>query len=114
MPSGEIDLDPDRAARAGTELAVAGEHMLRLRQTSGGRIEAANNARPWDGGDGSDELGKAFAGNYLEPAQALLRIWHGAASQTAQLGTDLVTAVRETVAADEDSAARLGKAARGA
>lgn len=98
-----IDLNASQATHAGALLSASAEGIARARATIGGRIESAGQQRPW----GGDDLGTAFAKNYVEPATRILEVWRAAASRTAQLGTEIVTAVESTVATDDAASWRL-------
>lgn len=103
----EIRLDPQRAMRAGSRLANVAEQMLRLRNTSGGRIELANQTTPW----GKDKLGDSFekmsedgAQRYPGLSSLILDIWKAASERSAQMGADIVTSAQHTVTTDEQAA----------
>jgi hypothetical protein len=103
MTSGEVNLDPARAASAGHLLADSGSAFSGVLETAAAPIEEAANNKPW----GTDALGTAFANNYLAPAAQLLEIWKSAADRTTQLGTDIVTAADSMVATDDTASQRL-------
>src|SRR5215218_5331573 len=104
MTSGEINLDPARAASAGHRLSDSGSAFSRVLETAAAPIEEAFDGKPW----GCDALGSAFAKNYVEPASQLLEIWKSAADRTTRLGLEIVTAVDSTVGTDDTAAHRLG------
>jgi hypothetical protein len=94
-------LDPELAYRAGAGLADAGAVLAKLRQDSGGRLEAASTAKPW----GNDEVGGAFDANYAPNLVNLLAAWQDIASFVETMGVRAAEAVIATVEADVDAAA---------
>jgi hypothetical protein len=105
MTSGEIDLDPARAASAGHLLSESGSAFSGVLETAAAHVGEAANSKPW----GTDTLGSAFAKNYLEPAAQVLEIWKSAADRTTQLGADIVTAVDSSVSTDDAAAHRVSQ-----
>ncbi len=106
MTSGEINLDPARAAQAGHLLSDSGSAFSRVLDTAAAQADEAASSKPW----GMDTLGTAFAKNYLEPASQLLEVFRSAADRTTQLGMDIVNAVDASVSTDHTAAQRLDAA----
>lgn len=104
-----IELDPVRAVDAARGLADAAQRIVHVRDTVGADIEAANQTRPWGGGD----LGDTFAQTYTGVATRLLEVWRAAAQRTLRLGDEIETAVESMVATDETAAARVRGAGGG-
>ncbi|MDG4808007.1 hypothetical protein O7634_14720 [Micromonospora sp. WMMD1120] len=107
MSDAQLWLDPQRARRAGADLALAGEAVTARRAVEGGAIEAASGVRPW----GRDDIGAAFERTYRGYEQTVLRAWAGVGQRLTELGGDVVRAVDASVRTDEANAARVGRAA---
>jgi hypothetical protein len=108
MADDELILDPERAHRAGVDLAHAGRVVTAERASLGARIAAASADRPW----GNDEIGAAFEKNYRGYESSILEAWRSVGAYLERLGTNVVGSVESTVETDSAAAQRIGQTHR--
>jgi hypothetical protein len=108
MADDELILDPERAHRAGVDLAHAGRMVTAERASLGARIAAASGDRPW----GKDEIGAAFEKNYRGYESSILEAWRAVGAYLEGLGANVVAAVGATVVSDSAAGQRIGQTYR--
>lgn len=103
MAEPELQLDPDRVANAGRDLAAAGTHFTEQRSEAGTEVAALSGARPW----GTDDIGQAFERNYRPIEQQVLQAWEKLGGRLEELGDAVVETVRAATDADHHAAVRV-------
>jgi hypothetical protein len=105
MADDELILVPDRAQRAGVDLAHAGRAVTAERDSLGSRIAAASAERPW----GKDEIGAAFDKTYRGYESPILETWRAVGAYLESLGANVVASVNSTVETDSAAGQRIGQ-----
>ncbi|MDI6097070.1 hypothetical protein QLQ12_00415 [Actinoplanes sp. NEAU-A12] len=106
--TGELYLDPQRAAAAGQDLSQAGTQLVGLSNSTVAAIAAASQDQPW----GRDEIGAAFQKNYGPMLQKFTEAFGKVAGYVEGLGDAAVKSVEDNTAADARAAGTVTKSYR--
>lgn len=104
----ELQLDLDRVAGGGRDLAAAGMHLTSERSAAGGELVALSGQRPW----GNDEIGQTFEKNYRPIEQQVLLAWEKLGLYVEGLGDAVVETVREATETDHHAAVQVERTYR--
>ncbi len=103
-----LQLDPDRVAGGGRDLAAAGKRLTAERSGVGGDVAAMSDRRPW----GNDDIGQAFEKNYRPIEQQVLLAWEKLGRYVEDLGAAVVETVREATGTDDQAAVQVERTYR--
>jgi hypothetical protein len=103
--TGELNLDPQRAAAGGRDLSSAGKQLVSLDNSTVASIAAASQSQPW----GRDDIGAAFQGQYGPLLQQFTEAFGQIAGYVESLGDAAVQSVEDNTAADARASATVIK-----
>lgn len=106
--TGELYLDPQRAANGGRKLSMAGADMVSINDRAVAEVAAASESKPW----GNDDIGAAFQKNYAPLLQQFTEGFGNIARYVEGLGEAAVATVDDNMNADARSGETVHQAYR--